>query len=69
MKSRLAASIALTALVTSARRLRSHHPAGDHQDYAADRRGERPNVGHVDVRNAFIVVDKEGTAGNLWRAW
>ncbi len=45
--------------------MRRDHSAGDHDRLLGLRRGERAKKGPIEVRNAFFVVDADGTTGNL----
>ncbi len=66
MKSRLAASIALSALViVGATGCAGITPQATTIEYAASDGANVPKSGPIEVRNAFIVVDKQGTLGNL----
>lgn len=66
MKSRLAASIALSALViVGATGCSMISPQATTIDYSASDGTNVPKSGPIEVRNAFIVVDKDGTTGNL----
>ncbi|GAA4486582.1 DNA modification methylase [Microbacterium panaciterrae] len=66
MKSRLAASIALSALIiVGATGCSMISPQATTIDYAASDGANVPKSGPIEVRNAFVVVDKAGTTGNL----
>ncbi|MBS1907241.1 MAG: DNA modification methylase [Actinobacteria bacterium] len=66
MKSRLAASIALSALViVGATGCSMISPQATTIDYSASDGANVPKSGPIEVRNAFVVVDEAGTTGNL----
>lgn len=66
MKSRLAASIALSALViVGATGCAGITPQATTIDYSASDGANVPRKGPIEVRNAFFVVDEAGTTGNL----
>ncbi|GAB6858847.1 DNA modification methylase [Microbacterium xylanilyticum] len=66
MKSRLAASIALSALViVGASGCAGITPQATTIDYSASDGANVPKKGPIEVRNAFFVVDADGTTGNL----
>ncbi|MDQ4214426.1 DNA modification methylase [Microbacterium capsulatum] len=66
MKSRLAASIALSALViVGATGCSMIAPQATTIDYSASDGANIPKSGPIEVRNAFVVVNKSGTTGNL----
>ncbi|MGN8026528.1 DNA modification methylase [Microbacterium sp. 22242] len=66
MKSRLAASIALSALViVGATGCSMISPQATTIDYSASDGANVPKSGPIEVRNAFVVVDEDGTTGNL----
>lgn len=66
MKSRLAASIALSTLViVGATGCSMISPQGTTIPYSASDGANVPDSGPIEVRNAFVVVDKAGTTGNL----
>jgi len=66
VKSRLAASIALSALViVGATGCAGITPQATTIDYSASDGANVPKKGPIEVRNAFIVVDEAGTLGNL----
>ena len=66
MKSRLAASIALSALVVvGATGCSMISPQATTIDYSASDGANVPQRGPIEVRNAFLVVDAAGTTGNL----
>ncbi|MDR2320317.1 MAG: DNA modification methylase [Microbacterium sp.] len=66
MKSRLAASIALSAFViVGATGCAGITPQATTIDYSASDGANVPKSGPIEVRNAFVVVDESGTLGNL----
>jgi len=66
VKSRLAASIALSALIiVGATGCAGITPQATTIDYSASDGANVPKSGPIEVRNAFFVADESGTTGNL----
>ncbi|MBS1699749.1 MAG: DNA modification methylase [Actinobacteria bacterium] len=66
MKTRLAASLAISALViVGASGCSMIAPQATTIDYSASDGANVPKSGPIEVRNAFFVVDEAGTTGNL----
>ncbi|WP_295014161.1 DNA modification methylase [uncultured Microbacterium sp.] len=66
MKSRLAASIALSALVVvGATGCSMMAPQATTIEYSASDGANVPKNGPIEVRNAFLVTDEEGTTANF----